>query len=122
MHDPLAGLLILVAEDHKDSRDFLCLLLDDAGAKTSCVADAFSAIRSARRFAPDVLVTNLTTGGVIVQALREVTGQEITTVCVAKDEAHRRALAPSFNVSLVKPLQARDLVDAVRTVALAAWH
>jgi DNA-binding response OmpR family regulator len=122
MHDPLAGLLILVAEDHEESRDFLCLLLDDAGAKTSCVGDAFSAIRSARRFAPDVVVTNLAGGGAIVRAVREATGQEMVSVCVAEDEVRRRVLAPSFTVSLVKPLPARDFVDAVRRVAVAAWQ
>jgi len=123
---------VLVVDDHRDTRKLTELVLEDAGYDVRGAEDGAAALDAARAWRPEVVVTDIfmdrMDGVDLIQAIRH---QGWRTKVIAVSAGWRRpashggadaagpdvledAVAAGADATLLKPLDARDLV---RTVA-----
>ena len=120
---PLTGASVLVVEDDADTRDFLGYALRSAGVKSMLTGTAADALDLLTAHAFDLIVSDLSMPGLdgyaFVTRLRELDGASgrrrpaIALTAHAGPDERRRALAAGFDAYLVKPVDAKDLLDAV---------
>jgi len=128
--EDLAGLTILVVEDHTDSRELLVTALEQLRAKAIPAASADSAFELLQLHQPHVIVSDIGLPGEDgLSFIRRVRGLAVanggatpaialTAFCTQEDR--RRALASGFHLHLTKPVDIDHLVEAVATVARPA--
>jgi CheY-like chemotaxis protein len=122
---------VIVVDDHRDTRKLTELLLGDAGYDVKTAEDGVAALDIARAWRPDVVVTdifmNRMDGVDLIQSIRRH-GWKTKVVAVSagwrRPAAHgpddggpdilEDAIAAGADATLLKPLDARELV---RTVA-----
>ncbi len=111
----LAPLVVLVAEDHADSRELYVSLLEMAGFATHGVAS----VAEARELLADVRVDVLLAD----YFLPDGTGREVLALCASAPPkaailitgtSEDRIDARGFDVVLMKPVAAQDIFDAIR--------
>jgi PAS domain S-box-containing protein len=121
----LSGLSVLVVEDEEDTRVVLTRLLGEAGA-TVRMADSASAALDKLRLGPvDVLVSDIgmpnEDGYSLIRKIRAQTAlaalPAIALTAFARREDRERALQAGFQLHMTKPIEATDLVDAIRRLA-----
>jgi len=107
-HRPLAGLNILVVEDHADSRDFLEEILTYYGATVVAVESATEAMRMVKRTAPHVVIADIAMphhdGVWLLKELRQhqaITGHYVPVVALTASVS--RPLKVDFDAVLIKP-------------------
>lgn len=122
---------VLVVDDHRDTRKLTELLLQDAGYDVRTAEDGEAALDVARAWRPEVIVTDIFMDGMDgVDLIATVRRQGWRTKVVAVSAGWRRpashgaaeggpdiledAVAAGADATLLKPLDARELV---RTVA-----
>jgi CheY-like chemotaxis protein len=117
----LAGVHVLVVEDTDDSREVLCMVLEDCGALVTSAASAEEAKRLIDTVRPHVLVTDIAMPDDGLELIREVKrvaetkGLRIPTIAVTAYQGRReRLLAEGFEELLEKPLDPRTLCSVVR--------
>jgi PAS domain S-box-containing protein len=120
---PLTGASVLVVEDDADTRDFLGYALRSAGVKPVLTGTAADALDLLTAYDFDVVVSDLSMPGqdgyALVARLRQLDAASgrrrpaIALTAHAGPDERRRALAAGFDAYLVKPVDAKDLVDAV---------
>lgn len=117
----LEGLVILVVDDHADTREVLRLALERAGATVREADSVAEAIRITGEGRPDMVVTDLAMPGEDGFALlRELQARLRSMPPVVAVSAHAsasdraRALEAGFAEHVAKPVAAADLVAAVR--------
>jgi len=105
---PLAGLNILVVEDHADSRDFLEEILTYYGATVVAVESATEAMRMVKRTAPHVVIADIAMphhdGVWLLKELRQhqaITGHYVPVVALTASVS--RPLKVDFDAVLIKP-------------------
>ncbi|MGW4421004.1 SpoIIE family protein phosphatase [Streptosporangium sp. NPDC004631] len=114
---------ILVADDNADLRDYLVRLLSPHWTVTA-VADGGSALESAMRQAPDLIVADVmmpgTDGLELVRRLRANAGTRSVPIMLlsarAGEEESLAGLVAGADEYLVKPFSARELLTRVRGV------
>ena len=105
---PLAGIQILVVEDHPDSRDFLEEILTYYGAVVLAVDSASEAMRIVARVTPSVVIADIAMphhdGVWLLKELRQhqaVTGHYVPVVALTASVV--RPLKADFDAVLIKP-------------------
>ncbi len=119
----LRSLRILVVDDDEDTRELMAAVLRRAGAEVACASCSGEALELFGRWTPDVVVSDLAMpGGGGYELVREVRRRDTSVGALAvsgfsgeRDTA--RALEAGFNVHVGKPIEASDLVEAVREAA-----
>jgi signal transduction histidine kinase/CheY-like chemotaxis protein len=112
-----AGRKVLVVDDDVDARDALRELLELLGHTVESVADGESAIATALRWSPEVMLVDIglpdIDGHEVARRLRATPlGPRIRLVAVtgfAQPEDRRRALESGFDAYLVKPVAYEEL-------------
>lgn len=125
---PLAGLRILVVDDHSDARDLLQAALERFGAAVGVAASAADAMRQLEQAEFDVLVSDIGMPGEdgyeLITRLRHherARGRRplpaVALTAYASFEAHQRALAAGFHLHAAKPIDPRTLAEVVARAA-----
>jgi len=120
--------LVLVADDHEDSRVILRAVLEDRGSRVLEAPDGEACLDVARKERPDVVVLDLLMprmdGWETAIALRSdprtATVPILAYTATEIPEDHQRALDAGCKLVLVKPARPTDVADVIE--ALHAWH
>jgi signal transduction histidine kinase/ActR/RegA family two-component response regulator len=113
---------VLVVEDDDQTREFVRLTLETAGASVAAVATANDARRQMSTDSPDVLVSDIRMpeedGYSLVRSLRRlgITTPAIALTAYSRQEDAEEAQAAGFQIHLPKPVEADRLIDAVATL------
>jgi CheY-like chemotaxis protein len=125
--EPLAGLRVLVVEDHDDSRYVIVKMLEVAGASVVGVPSVDHALRMIDVMQPDVLVSDINMPGrdglSLIRELRSNPGHRLPAVAVTArvSPADRRLiLAAGFQAHVPKPIDFDQLVQVIRHVGIAS--
>jgi CheY-like chemotaxis protein len=111
---------VLVAEDHEDSRDALCTLLDALGYRVYVAANGEEAVAEARARRPDLILMDMMMPRMdgfqatrILRADPELQGVPIIAV-TAMEGARQAVLAAGCSDLVTKPVDIRAFIDRVR--------
>lgn len=125
----LGGLRVLVVEDDPDIRELLASILAQAGAVVASAESAATGFDEVRRFRPQLLVSDIgmpREDGYSfirrVRALGDDAGGQIPSIALTaftSDGDRARALRAGFTLHMGKPVEAFELVYAVKTLANA---
>jgi CheY-like chemotaxis protein len=123
----LAGVSVLVVDDHADTRDVVAMALEQAGASVVTAAGAAEALHVLRERRPDVLLCDLEmpgeSGYELMQKLRALPADAggltpaIALTAYARDEDRVRTLLAGFQRHVSKPAKPDDLAVAVAALA-----
>ena len=115
------ALKVLVADDDRDSREALGLLLELEGHAVRYARDGDEALRVAKSARPDVVLLDITMPGKdgyeVCRRLRHSSppGTRIFAVSALSGKAHRqRCNDAGFDSALVKPLDPMELTRLLR--------
>jgi len=122
----LHGVLVLVVDDHADTRDLVAAALGQAGATVITASDATEGLTLLRQRRPDVLVCDLEMPGESgyeliekARALPPETGgltPAIALTAYAGEDDRVRSLAAGFQRHMPKPARPDDLSTAVASL------
>ena len=113
---------VLVVEDDDDTREFVRLALETAGASVAAVGTAEEARRELSTTPPDVLISDIRMpdedGYSLIRSLRRlgVTTPAIALSAYSRQDDVAEAHAAGFHIHLAKPIGAARLIDAVATL------
>jgi PAS domain S-box-containing protein len=124
----LDGVRVLAVDDHPDTREYLGMVLEDAGADVFTVSSGREALEVLGRTSIDVLVSDLGMpdgdGYELIRNLRlrerERQTEALPAVALtayASGEDRARALEAGFDTHVPKPITPRDLLDVVARAA-----
>jgi two-component system, chemotaxis family, CheB/CheR fusion protein len=123
----LAGIRVLVVEDHDDTREFLAAVLGQCGAEVTTATSARSAVAAFERAQPHVLVSDIAMPGEhgysLIQTVRALAPEHggrvpaLALTAYVRPEDRERALAAGYNQHLAKPVDPLDLAGAVALLA-----
>jgi CheY-like chemotaxis protein len=123
----LSGTRILTVEDDADSREMLEMVLKSQGAEVtsvSCVNDALTILQS-NGWQPHIVVSDLgmpeRDGYDLIREIRSgLTAERLPAIAItgyAGNEEGKRALDAGFQIHLSKPVNWRELIDAIIQLA-----
>ena len=128
--EELAGLTVLVVDDHADARDLVRRVLEDCHAEVFTAGTAEEALALVEAHKPDVLVSDIgmpdADGFELlrrVRALGPKRGGKVPAIALtafARSEDRTRALRAGFLVHVSKPVDPSELVATVASVARRA--
>jgi CheY-like chemotaxis protein len=113
--------MILIAEDHDDSRDALRTLLEAVDYRVCLAANGQEAVESAMAHHPDLILMDIMMPGVdgleATRTLRSTPGfQDIPILALtALEGAKEQVLAAGCDEYIAKPINVRALLAKVRT-------
>lgn len=119
----LEGVKVLVVDDEADSRELLSRILEDHRACVTVAAGAQEALESLRGFKPDVVVSDISMPGKdgysLLKDLNSGSSEcgalpAIAVTAFAREEDRMRVLQAGFKRHLAKPVDAVELVAAVK--------
>ena len=121
----LTGVSVLLVEDSASVRKAVASYLRCDGAHVETVGSGAEALNRLAAVRPDVIVTDFEmpgmTGIEFLQRARILWGDGEPPIpailCTASGDIRERALASGFSVYLLKPLDGRELVNAIGTCA-----
>lgn len=123
----LAGVSVLVVDDHADTREVVAMTLEQAGATVVTAAEAAEALTLLRERRPDVLLCDLEmpgeSGYELMQKVRALPPDgggltpAVALTAYARDEDRVRTLLAGFQRHLAKPARPDDLASAVGALA-----
>ncbi|HEY9851269.1 MAG TPA: response regulator [Leptolyngbyaceae cyanobacterium] len=122
----LNGLRVLVVDDDPDVREFVAVVLEDGGAKVTAVASASEALKTIKKWQPDVLVSDIgmpeEDGYAFIRKVRnsERKGRFLPAAALTayiREEDRTKALEAGFQIHLSKPIDSRTLVNAIADLA-----
>ena len=122
---PLQGIRILIVDDDGDMRDYVSVLLEQAGAEVKMVSSASEAMvvmmQTSANF--DLIVSDIgmpqTDGYMLLHQIRQLLpdqGGEIPAIALtayATESDSRKAIAAGFQRHLSKPVEPDDLIQAI---------
>lgn len=115
------GRKILVVEDHADSREMMCLVLESYGYEVTEAVDGSEAVEIVHHFCPDLILMDVNMpkmdGLTAAQIIRNTKGCENTPIIAvtAFTDFADQAVAAGCNGILKKPVefgQLRSVVEA----------
>jgi PAS domain S-box-containing protein len=122
----LRDVRVLLVEDDADTLELVGKVLQGQGAQVAVASSAREALAELERRLPDVLISDIAMpeedGVALLKAIRE-SGRPIPAVALtalAREEDRVRALAAGFERYLVKPVDTRELLWAVASLAPSA--
>jgi DNA-binding response OmpR family regulator len=112
---------ILIVDDDADVRELLNIRLRQRNYETAYAADAISAISTARRENPDLILLDLGLpageGYVVIERLRAIPSLGWVPIIVVSgrtaDVSRERALAAGAKAFIEKPFRAETVLDAI---------
>jgi two-component system, cell cycle response regulator DivK len=113
--------MILVAEDHIDSRDAMRALLEAFGYRVVCAVNGREAVELALRYSPDLILMDIMMpeldGFEATRELRQHEGFDHTPIIAvtAMEGAHQLAMQAGANDYVRKPIDIRGLLAKVNT-------
>ncbi|HVU50387.1 MAG TPA: ATP-binding protein [Polyangia bacterium] len=120
---PLAGVRVLLVEDHAETRRALCFALEAGGAEVVSAASAAQAFEAATLAAPDVIVSDVCMpsedGFSLLRRLRAHAAEHRRRAPVAlaltahTSQLREQALASGFGAHAAKPIDPEQLVRLV---------
>jgi signal transduction histidine kinase/CheY-like chemotaxis protein len=123
----LAGVRVLVLEDHDDTRAMLVSILTGCGAEVTLAATVAEAMACLASAAPSVIVSDIEMPGEngydFIRRLRALPAGEgggvpaVALTAYARGEDRRRALAAGFQLHAAKPIDPEELVTIVANLA-----
>ena len=122
----LGSLRVLVVDDQPDARDVLRRVLAGCGAAVATAASAEEALQVIESFGPDVLVSDVgmpdQDGYELIRRVRMLGGaagrvKAIALTAFARLEDRTRALLAGYQMHVVKPVDPRELVVTVASLA-----
>jgi CheY-like chemotaxis protein len=115
----LAGLHVVVLDDDAAIREILGLFLEGGGARVSSVTTVAEAMTAVNADRPDAVISDISMpdedGYDLVRQLRAF-GHSIPVLALTAHaylEEQRRTLSAGFHAHLTKPVDMKELVDAV---------
>jgi len=119
------GRRVLVVDDNRDAADMVALLLSRAGHQVEIAADASQALSAVDAFRPQVAILDIglpvmdgyTLGRELRARLGEATPVLIALTGYGQEQDQRRSEEAGFASHLVKPIDARKLIQLVDTLA-----
>lgn len=122
----LAGVRILVVEDDRDTREFVCTALAACSADVTAVASADEALARLEKGWPDVILSDVKMPGMDgYELIRRIRAQEaqrgeraLTIALTAYANADERAslLGAGFDIHVAKPVDPDDLAATIGRV------
>jgi signal transduction histidine kinase/chemotaxis methyl-accepting protein methylase/ActR/RegA family two-component response regulator len=129
----LQGLKALVIDDHAETRDFLSISLEAAGALVRSCSSAREGLSAYEEFAPDVLISDIgmpsEDGLWLIEKIREVERKQgmravpaiaLTALAMASDRKH--CLEAGFARHISKPVSISELIETVGELAGAHMY
>jgi len=123
----LEGLRVLIVDDERDARQLLAEVLAQAGAVVETAASAATGFQALQRFHPHVLVSDIAMpeedGYSFMQRVRAASAPETASIpalaltAYTRNEDRVKALSKGFTTHIGKPVNPRDLVTAVASLA-----
>ncbi|MFL6194804.1 MAG: ATP-binding protein, partial [Thermoanaerobaculia bacterium] len=123
----LAGLRLLVVDDHQDTCDATALMLSRFGAQVATANSVPEALESIDRAIPDVLIADLGMPGEDgYELIRHVRSRPpwrggslpaVALTAYARPEDRERSFAAGYQMHLSKPADADEIVAAVASLA-----
>jgi CheY-like chemotaxis protein len=123
----LDGVRVLIVDDDADSRDLMAEVLTQAGAVAEAAPSAAAGFDALSRFHPHVLISDIAMpdedGYAFMQRVRAMPMPETAAIpslaltAYARPEDRAKALAKGFTTHLGKPINPRDLIAAVASLA-----
>lgn len=123
----LKGVNVLIVEDEPDSREVLRHLLVSSGAEVSIATSAAEAITLLETVRPDVLVSDIglpdEDGYALIRKVRMLGDgvgnvRAVALTAFARAEDRTQAMLAGFQMHMAKPVDARELVVTVATLAM----
>jgi PAS domain S-box-containing protein len=119
----LKNVRVMVVDDEEDARDFLFVLLNNAGATVLAASSAKEALAAYENFQPQVLISDIgmpeQDGYDLIRELR-LRGKKTPAVALtafARTEDRIRAIAEGYQEHMAKPIQPLNLVKAIAKLA-----
>jgi CheY-like chemotaxis protein len=122
----LVGVTVLVVDDEPDARQLVRRVLADAGASVSAVGSAAEALEALEQSRPDVLVCDIGLPGQdgyeLIRRVRMLGQggarvQAVALTAFARLEDRTQAMLAGFQMHLAKPVDPRELVVTVASLA-----
>lgn len=121
---PLAGVQVLLVEDHNDSRDLLDAILRSRGAQVIAVCSSALAIEAFHKHPPDIVVSDIEMpdedGFTMIRKMRDIERQlerrpvpAIAVSAHAPGEVRLHALRAGYQSFLAKPIRVSELEATV---------
>lgn len=120
----LAGIAVLVVDDHDDSRDFVAIMLELHGARVAKAASLDEAVEAFTASRPAVVVTDIQMpdgdGFALLARLAEIDGAVPIVAATAHDDpaVRARALEAGFAAFVTKPLDASEFIAVIASVTV----
>ncbi len=123
----LEGLKVLVVDDEEDVRELVCSILEHCHADVVSAASSAEALDLVESARPDVIVSDIgmpvDDGYAFIRKLRALPAERggrtptIALTAYARMEDRTRSLASGFNHHVAKPVDPRELIAVVSSVA-----
>jgi signal transduction histidine kinase/CheY-like chemotaxis protein len=123
----LDGVLVLVVDDEPDTREAVLRVLEHAGVETLAAGSVDQALDVIRKGPPDVIVSDIGMPGRdgydfirSIRKLPEARGGRVPAIALTAfvtPEDRERALGAGFQRHLPKPVESRELIAAIATLA-----
>jgi CheY-like chemotaxis protein len=118
-----SGRRILIVDDNRDAATSLGMLLELSGNQTELAFDGQSALDTAARFRPDIVLLDIGLPGIngydVARRMRsEAWGKQVTLVAVTgwgQAEDRESSRAAGFDAHLVKPVDHAALMQLLET-------
>lgn len=115
------GRSVLLVDDNRDIADSLALLLERSGCRVRVAYDGAAALERVREERPDLAVLDLglpdMSGYELAERIRQLDGTESIRLVALSGyglpEEVQRGREAGFDEHLVKPIQARRLLDLI---------
>src|SRR5687767_10470215 len=116
----VAGLTVLVAEDHEDTRDFLAMALGDQGYHVLTAEDGLQAVELADAHSPAAIVMDLNMPIMDgLESARQIKCRpglkQVPIIACSGYDPSSQPVPDVFAMVLVKPVSAVQLLSALRT-------
>jgi len=122
-HLDRAAPLIVLVEDHPETRDILRAVLELAGYRVQAAQNGLEGLRAVQSAHPALVITDLMMpvldGLTLLHALRETWGHSIPVILVSSYSAgipEGRAVEDHFDAALRKPVTPSELLATVNHV------
>jgi PAS domain S-box-containing protein len=121
----LKGLSIVLIDDEDDARELLHRVLTDAGARVIATGSALQALQEIERTRPDILISDIgmpeIDGYELMRRVRMLghgsATRAIALTAFSRLEDRTRAMLAGFQMHLTKPVDPRELVVTVASLA-----
>ena len=113
-----AGTLIVLVEDHDDSRELLRDLLQTYGHRVTAAATGRAGVQAALAERPEVMIIDIglpeLDGYSVARRVREVLGSDVFLIALTgygQPDDRRRAAEAGFDIHVTKPIDSSILLD-----------